>query len=84
MGRILGEHPKTAEGHHRVYTGKGSFFYCLVKTTTKTFIHPKTFRCVLFKQAGLEKERVLLITRATVAEAQVSELQEYIDKHLGR
>ncbi|XP_042254094.1 coiled-coil domain-containing protein 78 [Thunnus maccoyii] len=31
-----------------------------------------------------EKERALLITRATVAEAQVSELQEYIDNHLGR
>ncbi|XP_078136183.1 coiled-coil domain-containing protein 78 [Sander vitreus] len=31
-----------------------------------------------------EKERTLLITRATVAEAQVSELQDYIDNHLGR
>ncbi|XP_042363328.1 LOW QUALITY PROTEIN: coiled-coil domain-containing protein 78 [Plectropomus leopardus] len=34
--------------------------------------------------AGFEKERTLLITRATVAEAQVSELQDYIDNHLGR
>ncbi|XP_029312599.1 coiled-coil domain-containing protein 78 [Cottoperca gobio] len=33
---------------------------------------------------GFEKERTLLITRATVAEAQVSELQDYIDNHLGR
>ncbi|XP_038592476.1 coiled-coil domain-containing protein 78 [Micropterus salmoides] len=33
---------------------------------------------------GFEKERTLLITRATVAEAQVSELQDYIDIHLGR
>ncbi|GAA6227978.1 coiled-coil domain-containing protein 78 isoform X1 [Lates japonicus] len=33
---------------------------------------------------GLEKERALLITRATVAEAQVLELQDYIDNHLGR
>uniref|UniRef100_A0AAQ6II85 DUF4472 domain-containing protein n=1 Tax=Anabas testudineus TaxID=64144 RepID=A0AAQ6II85_ANATE len=33
---------------------------------------------------GLEKERVLLLTRATVAEAQVLELQDYIDNHLGR
>ncbi|XP_049916432.1 LOW QUALITY PROTEIN: coiled-coil domain-containing protein 78 [Epinephelus moara] len=33
---------------------------------------------------GFEKERALLITRATVAEAQVSELQDYIDNHLGR
>lgn len=37
-----------------------------------------------FKQVGFEKERTLLITRATVAEAQVSELQDYIDIHLGR
>ncbi|XP_051273988.1 coiled-coil domain-containing protein 78 isoform X1 [Dicentrarchus labrax] len=33
---------------------------------------------------GFEKERAILITRATVAEAQVSELQDYIDNHLGR
>ncbi|XP_053197073.1 coiled-coil domain-containing protein 78 [Scomber japonicus] len=33
---------------------------------------------------SFEKERALLITRATVAEAQVSELQEYIDNHLSR
>ena len=33
---------------------------------------------------GFEKERALLITRATVAEAQVSDLQDYIDNHLGR
>ncbi|XP_069547376.1 coiled-coil domain-containing protein 78 [Brachyistius frenatus] len=33
---------------------------------------------------GLEKERGRLITRATVAEAQVLELQDYIDNHLGR
>ncbi|CAL8301792.1 unnamed protein product, partial [Lota lota] len=31
-----------------------------------------------------EKERAQLITRATVAEGQVSELQQYIDNHLGR
>ncbi|XP_030626009.1 coiled-coil domain-containing protein 78 [Chanos chanos] len=35
-------------------------------------------------QEGLERERAQLITRATVAEEQVSELQEYIDNHLGR
>nr|XP_046234303.1 coiled-coil domain-containing protein 78 [Scatophagus argus] len=33
---------------------------------------------------GFEKQRALLLTRATVAEAQVSELQDYIDNHLGR
>lgn len=38
----------------------------------------------VFKQVNSEKERVVLITRATVAEAQVLELQDYIDNHLGR
>ncbi|XP_046704259.1 coiled-coil domain-containing protein 78 [Silurus meridionalis] len=31
-----------------------------------------------------ERERLQLITRATVAEEQVRELQEYVDNHLGR
>ncbi|GAA6072604.1 coiled-coil domain-containing protein 78-like [Tachysurus ichikawai] len=31
-----------------------------------------------------ERERAQLITRATVAEEQVRELQEYVDNHLGR
>ncbi|XP_076616761.1 coiled-coil domain-containing protein 78 [Chaetodon auriga] len=35
-------------------------------------------------RAGFEKERAVLITRAAVAEAQVLELQDYIDNHLGR
>ncbi|XP_028989914.1 coiled-coil domain-containing protein 78 [Betta splendens] len=34
--------------------------------------------------ADLEKERALLLTRATVAEAQVLELQDYVDAHLLR
>ncbi|XP_008294878.1 coiled-coil domain-containing protein 78 [Stegastes partitus] len=33
---------------------------------------------------GFEKERALLVTRATVAEAQVLELQDYVDDHLVR
>ncbi|XP_074476483.1 coiled-coil domain-containing protein 78 isoform X1 [Sebastes fasciatus] len=33
---------------------------------------------------GFEKERAVLITRATVAEAQLMELQDYLDNHLGR
>uniref|UniRef100_A0A3Q0RGQ4 Coiled-coil domain containing 78 n=1 Tax=Amphilophus citrinellus TaxID=61819 RepID=A0A3Q0RGQ4_AMPCI len=37
-----------------------------------------------FKQASFEKERALLLTRAAVAEAQVLELQNYTDNHLGR
>lgn len=39
---------------------------------------------LLSKQEGHEKERAQLITRATVAEEQLLELQEYVDKHLGR
>nr|XP_020668159.1 coiled-coil domain-containing protein 78 [Pogona vitticeps] len=35
-------------------------------------------------QENLEKERSRLLARATVAEEQVAELQEYVDKHLGR
>ncbi|KGL76751.1 Coiled-coil domain-containing protein 78, partial [Tinamus guttatus] len=35
-------------------------------------------------QEDLERERSQLLTRAIVAEQQVSELQEYIDKHLAR
>ncbi|NXE97373.1 CCD78 protein, partial [Menura novaehollandiae] len=35
-------------------------------------------------QEDLEQERSQLLTRAVVAEEQVSELQEYIDKHLAR
>jgi len=35
-------------------------------------------------QEDLEQEKSQLLTRAIVAEEQVSELQEYIDKHLAR
>ncbi|KAK2870408.1 hypothetical protein Q8A67_024800 [Cirrhinus molitorella] len=35
-------------------------------------------------QEAYERERVQLITRATIAEEQVSELKEYVDNHLGR
>ncbi|XP_053550303.1 coiled-coil domain-containing protein 78 [Bombina bombina] len=35
-------------------------------------------------QEDLEKERSQLLSRAMVAEEQVAELQEYVDKHLGR
>nr|XP_014345020.1 PREDICTED: coiled-coil domain-containing protein 78 isoform X1 [Latimeria chalumnae] len=35
-------------------------------------------------QEGLEKERAQFLSRAMVAEEQVSELQEYVDKHLAR
>lgn len=48
-----------------------------------TFLFWKWFS-VFFLQVGSETERALLITRATVAEAQVSELQHYVDNHLGR
>ncbi|XP_066432837.1 coiled-coil domain-containing protein 78 [Eleutherodactylus coqui] len=35
-------------------------------------------------QEDLERERSQLLARAVVAEEQVAELQEYVDKHLGR
>ncbi|XP_055220768.2 coiled-coil domain-containing protein 78 isoform X8 [Gorilla gorilla gorilla] len=35
-------------------------------------------------QAELERERAQLLVRATMAEEQLSELQEYVDQHLGR
>ncbi|KAH0631821.1 hypothetical protein JD844_019655 [Phrynosoma platyrhinos] len=35
-------------------------------------------------QEDLEKERSQLLARAMVAEEQVAELQDYVDKHLGR
>ncbi|XP_052050752.1 coiled-coil domain-containing protein 78 [Apodemus sylvaticus] len=35
-------------------------------------------------QAGLEQERARLMVRATMAEQQLSELQDYVDQHLGR
>ncbi|XP_017650598.1 coiled-coil domain-containing protein 78 [Nannospalax galili] len=35
-------------------------------------------------QAKLERERAWLLVRATMAEQQLSELQEYVDQHLGR
>ncbi|KAM9059308.1 coiled-coil domain-containing protein 78 [Megaptera novaeangliae] len=35
-------------------------------------------------QAGLERERAQLLVRAMMAEEQLSELQEYVDQHLGR
>uniref|UniRef100_A0A3Q4I6Y2 Coiled-coil domain containing 78 n=1 Tax=Neolamprologus brichardi TaxID=32507 RepID=A0A3Q4I6Y2_NEOBR len=45
---------------------------------------PEHKRLFHFKQVSFEKERALLMTRATVAEAQVLELQDYIEKHLSR
>ncbi|XP_053540430.1 coiled-coil domain-containing protein 78 [Ictalurus punctatus] len=39
---------------------------------------------VVTAQETHERERAQLITRATVAEEQVRELQEYVDNHLGR
>ncbi|XP_047693678.1 coiled-coil domain-containing protein 78 [Prionailurus viverrinus] len=35
-------------------------------------------------QAELERERAKLLVRATLAEEQLSELQDYVDQHLGR
>ncbi|XP_023369526.1 coiled-coil domain-containing protein 78 [Otolemur garnettii] len=47
-------------------------------------IHQKLQNFSLGTQAELEQERAQLLVRATVAEKQLSELQEYVDQHLGR
>lgn len=54
--------------------------------TTPLLSHraPCCFHVSLPLQEDLEEERSRLLTRVVVAEEQVSELQEYIDKHLAR
>ncbi|KAL4675904.1 hypothetical protein H8959_010049 [Pygathrix nigripes] len=47
-------------------------------------IHQKLQDFSRSTQAELERERAQLLVRATVAEEQLSELQEYVDQHLGR
>ncbi|XP_055097085.1 coiled-coil domain-containing protein 78 isoform X3 [Symphalangus syndactylus] len=47
-------------------------------------IHQKLRDFSRSTQAELERERAQLLVRATMAEEQLSELQEYVDKHLGR
>ncbi|XP_067859476.1 coiled-coil domain-containing protein 78 isoform X2 [Heptranchias perlo] len=44
----------------------------------------KQLREFTFTTQELERERVQLYSRVTVAEEQLAELQEYVDKHLGR
>ncbi|XP_022372632.1 coiled-coil domain-containing protein 78 isoform X1 [Enhydra lutris kenyoni] len=47
-------------------------------------IHQKLLDFSRGTQAELERERAQLLVRATMAEEQLSELQEYVDQHLGR
>ncbi|XP_063573519.1 coiled-coil domain-containing protein 78 isoform X1 [Pongo abelii] len=47
-------------------------------------IHQKLQDFFRSTQAELERERAQLLVRATMAEEQLSELQEYVDQHLGR
>ncbi|XP_016063592.1 PREDICTED: coiled-coil domain-containing protein 78 [Miniopterus natalensis] len=47
-------------------------------------IHQKLQDYYRGTQEKLERERAQLLVRATMAEAQLSELQEYVDQHLGR
>ncbi|XP_064218350.1 coiled-coil domain-containing protein 78 [Aotus nancymaae] len=47
-------------------------------------IHQKLRDFSRSTQAELEQERAQLLVRATMAEEQLSELQEYVDQHLGR
>ncbi|MBZ3879647.1 Coiled-coil domain-containing protein 78 [Sciurus carolinensis] len=53
-------------------------------TTSWTQIRQKLQDFSLGTQAELEHERAQLLVRATKAEEQLSELQEYVDQHLGR
>ncbi|MCI4374916.1 hypothetical protein PGIGA_G00011800 [Pangasianodon gigas] len=46
--------------------------------------HLETQLRIAQEQETHERERAQLVTRATVAEEQVRELQEYVDNHLGR
>ncbi|XP_044089791.1 coiled-coil domain-containing protein 78 isoform X1 [Neovison vison] len=47
-------------------------------------IHQKLQDFSCGTQVELERERAQLLVRATMAEEQLSELQEYVDQHLGR
>nr|XP_054311319.1 coiled-coil domain-containing protein 78 [Pongo pygmaeus] len=47
-------------------------------------IHQKLRDFFRSTQEELERERAQLLVRATMAEEQLSELQEYVDQHLGR
>ena len=82
----------TAEGDHRLYAGKQISLpfqfqisdFVKWRKSNLIFHMIKLIWSFSLWQVSFEKERALLITRATVAEAQVSELQDYVDKHLGR
>lgn len=47
-------------------------------------LHPALAYGSCLHQVELERERAQLMVRATMAEQQLSELQEYVDLHLGR
>lgn len=47
-------------------------------------LHPAMAPDSCLQQAELERERAQLLVRATMAEQQLSEMQEYVDQHLGR
>lgn len=47
-------------------------------------LHPALAHSSFLYQVELERERAQLMVRATMAEQQLSELQEYVDQHLGR
>ncbi|XP_036135827.1 coiled-coil domain-containing protein 78, partial [Molossus molossus] len=55
-----------------------------LETASLAQTHQKLLDFYRGTQAKLEQERAQLLARATVAEAQLSELQEYVDQHLGR
>ncbi|XP_020942550.1 coiled-coil domain-containing protein 78 isoform X1 [Sus scrofa] len=55
-----------------------------LETASWAQIHQKLQDFFHSTQAELERERAQLLVRATMAEEQLSDLQEYVDQHLGR
>ncbi|XP_054991845.1 coiled-coil domain-containing protein 78 [Sorex araneus] len=53
-------------------------------TASCAYIHQKLRDFSHGTQAELERERAQLLVRATMAEGRLSELQDYVDQHLGR
>lgn len=75
---ILGPNPAEAAGLLPGHSGSGEG-----AVGCPSYILPWLLDSCLH-QAELERERAQLLVRATMAEQQLSELQEYVDQHLGR
>uniref|UniRef100_A0A3Q3FGV0 Coiled-coil domain containing 78 n=1 Tax=Labrus bergylta TaxID=56723 RepID=A0A3Q3FGV0_9LABR len=94
MRGILVRCTETAEADYRLHISKHKPSHPS-QFILSNYNHPRKIKNTYFMitmalgfplliQVSLEKERALLITRAAAAEAQVSELQDYINKQLCR